>query len=319
MPVVRGTDKCEKIKRGGRHLRSLLLLCLMLLPLSIVAQGAFTLTAKTPKTMGRSVTLTVYDGDSTSHRYVQRVRDGVVTFNAQVAKPCAAQLSFAGNRQLYLYLEPAEMNLEVNADDLEHSPLSGSRSNSQYRYAMETAGDTKSLAEYLRSNRSTPIAALVLFRQMRNLELREVQRLYSVLDSVEARCYHYVAIGKYLEESVALSEGMPLPDFEFTEEGQHCRLSDCLISGQPSVVFFGATWCDICRRDLVEAEKLCRDSVTLVTVDIDADKRGWDAPYMRKLDVTHLPYIILLDKEDKIAARDVRIWELKRMLESLKK
>ena len=300
-------------------MRSLLLLCLMFMPLIAWGQGAFTLTVKCPKSLGRSVTLTVFDGDTTSHRYAHRIKDGGSTFSAPLAGPCAAQLTFSGNRHIHLYLEPTEMSLEVNAEELEHSPLSGSRSNSQYRYAMETSGDTKSLTEYIRANRTSPIAAFVLFRQMRGMELREVEKLYSILDSVEARCYHYHAVEKYLRESVALAEGMPLPDFEFTEEKQRCRLSDCLENGKPSVILFGASWCDICRRDLATAEKICRDSVTVVTVDIDADRRGWDAPYIAKLDISHLPYIIVLDGEGKIAGRDVRIWELERRLASIKR
>lgn len=318
MPAVRKTDNYGNKKRGGRHLRSLLLLCLMLAPLVVLGQGVFTLTAKCPKSLGKSVTLTVFDGDSTSHRYVHRIKDGGFTFSAPLVKTCAAQLTFSGNRNIHLYLEPAEMSLEVNAEELERSPLSGSRSNSQYRYAMETCGDTKSIAEYLRANRTSPIATFVLFRQMRGMELREVEKLYSILDSVEARCYHYHAIATYLSESVALAEGMPLPDFEFTEEKQHCRIYDCMEKGKPSVILFGASWCDICRRDLATAEKICRDSVKVVEVNIDADRRGWDAPYLAKLDISHLPYIIVLDGDGKIVGRDVRIWELERTLKALK-
>lgn len=291
----------------------------MLIPTIVLGQAEFTLTAKCPKSMGKSVTLTVYDGDTTSHRYTRRVKDGTVSFSAPLEHSCAAQLSFSGNRQLYIYVEPAEMTLELNADELERSPLSGSRSNSQYRYAMETSTDTKSLTEYLRANRTSPIAAFVLYRRMRGLELREVEKLHTLLDSVECRCYHYHAIEKYLRESVALAEGMPLPDFEFTEDGQRCRLSQCLEKGKPSVVLFGAKWCDICGRDLAAAEKICRDSVTVVEVNIDADRRGWDAPYLAKLDINHVPYIIVLDAEGRIVARDVRIWELQRLLASIKR
>lgn len=319
MPAVRKTDNYGNKKRGGRLSRSLLLLCLMFAPVGLWAQGVFTLTATSPKALGKNVTLTVFDGDTTTRRYSHRIKDGVFTFSAPLAGPCVAQLSFTGNRQLYIYIEPAEMTLELNAEELERSPLSGSRSNSQYRYAMETSGDPKALAEYLRANRTSPIAAFVLFRQMRSLELREVEKLYSILDSVEARCYHYHAIATYLSESVALAEGMPLPDFEFTEEGQRCHISDCLEKGKPSVVVFGASWCDICSRDIATAEKICRDSVKVVEVYIDADRRGWDVPYLAKLDISHLPYIIVLDGEGRIAGRDVRIWELERTLTALKK
>ena len=82
---------------------------------------------------------------------------------------------------------------------------------------------------------------------------------------------------------------------------------------------FGASWCDICSRDIATAEKICRDSVKVVEVYIDADRRGWDVPYLAKLDISHLPYIIVLDGEGRIAGRDVRIWELELTLTALKK
>ena len=305
---------------SGKLFLPLLLLCLIVIPSrQVLAQGEFSLSVKGLQKMGKNATLTIYDGDSTFRRQQKRIKGDELTFNGHLRQACAAELSFGGGNSLYLYLEAAEMSLDIKADDFDHSPLSGSRSNSQYRYAMENGADAKLIADYLRSNNTSPIAAFVLFRQMRNLELVEVKRLYNLLDSSEARCYHYFAINRYLSESEMLAEGNPLPDFEFVEEGQKCRLSECLVEGRASVVLFGASWCDICQRDSITAEKICADSITLINVSIDADRRGWDAPYLKKLDIAHLPYIILLDKDGNIAARDVRIWELKRQLAALKK
>lgn len=51
-----------------------------------------------------------------------------------------------------------------------------------------------------------------------------------------------------------------------------------------------------------------------INIDIDADRRGWDAPFIEKLNIAHLPFIILLDEKGRILSRDVRIWELERFI-----
>lgn len=291
----------------------LLLLCLMAWCGNIWGQGDFSLTVRTPKSMGKSVTLTVYDSDSNWHRQTKRVKNGECMFSGHLKKTCAAELSFAGNRNMYLFLEATEMNVEVNGDDLEHSPVTGSRTNSQYRYALETTTDGKALAAYIQENRKSPIAAFLLFRQMRNMETTEVEKLYRTLDSAEASCYHYSAVKKHLAESIALAIGNPLPDFEFIADGEALRFSECLRKDTMTVIFFGASWCDICKRDIAVAKQVCDDSITCIYIDMADDHRGWDAPWISKLDITHLPYIIMLDRKGRIIARDVRIWELERL------
>ena len=279
-----------------------------------LGQGDYTLNGHMPKGLGKNVSLTVYDGDSSCRRLSKRVKDGKFVFAGHIRKPCVAELSFSGGRSLYLYLEPAEMNVEINADDLEHSPVTGSRTNSQYRYALENSGSRKALTDYIQENRKSPIAALVLFQRMHNLENSDVEKLFRTLDSSEAYCYHYHAIKRHIAESLALAVGNPLPDFEFIDYGKTKRIYDCLRRDTMTVVFFGATWCDICKRDLATARQLCGNSVNCINIDIDADRRGWDAPFIEKLNIAHLPFIILLDEKGRILSRDVRIWELERFI-----
>lgn len=295
----------------------LLLLFIVLTCGITFGQGNYTLNGRGAKSLGKSVTLTVYDSESSSHSRTKRVKDGEFVFSGHLSKPCVAEMTFANGQNLYLYLEPAEMNVEVNADDLEHSPVTGSRTNSQYRYAMENSGTGKSLASYIQENRNSPIAAFVLFRQMRNMEIQDVEKLFRTLDSTGARCYHYLAIKNHIDESVALSEGNPLPDFEFIANGKSIRFAECIRNDTMTVLFFGAQWCDICQRDLAAVKQLCGDSVTCIIIDLDSDRRGWDAPYISKLDIAHLPFIILLDPKGRILARDVRIWELERHINDI--
>ena len=48
-----------------------------------------------------------------------------------------------------------------------------------------------------------------------------------------------------------------------------------------------------------------------IVINIDNDKRIWDAPVMQKLGIEHIPFIVIVDKDHKIVARDIRVWEMK--------
>ena len=50
-----------------------------------------------------------------------------------------------------------------------------------------------------------------------------------------------------------------------------------------------------------------------IEINIDLEKETWDAPFVKTLAIEHIPYLILLDKNGRIVARDVRIWELERI------
>lgn len=311
--LTRGTTQ---IKRGGRHILPLLFLLAWLPSCTAVGQGVFTLSGKCPSRVGKRVTLTVYDGDTTKHTFTRRVKNGSFTFNGEIAAPCAAQLSFGGHGSLYIFLEATEMTVEINPDNLEHSPVSGSRTNSRYRYAMENTADNRSLADFVAANRQSSLASFVLFRQMRNLEPYTLQKIYAQLDSTAAKCYHYHAIGRYLSDVAALTAGQPLPDFTITNRGKSCKMSELLRRDTATLILVGAAWCDICQRTLDQAREACGDTVTLVYIDLAREPQGWDAPCVERLDIPHLPYIILLDPNGNIAARDVRTWELARHIQA---
>jgi glutaredoxin len=78
---------------------------------------------------------------------------------------------------------------------------------------------------------------------------------------------------------------------------------------------FGANWCDRCKAQQAQAEKTIGDRpIKLLTINIDDNPNGWDANYLKQLSVDHIPYMILVDKRGIVVARDIRIWELERVL-----
>ena len=51
-------------------------------------------------------------------------------------------------------------------------------------------------------------------------------------------------------------------------------------------------------------------NVKVLTINIDDNPNGWDAHYLQQLSVNHIPYMIMVDPEGKVTARDIRSWEL---------
>lgn len=305
--------------RSGGVVSSLLLLLLVAMGEWVQAQEGYVLKGKCAKSMGGGVSLQIYVDSGTVRKQYQRIRNGEFSFTGKVASPTLALLTFANKQQLYLYLEPSDMTVEVVSGEIESSPVTGSRSNSQYRYIVEQMSDGRRLSDYVRQNPESIFAPFLIYRSMRSMDVGDLEKVYRTMDTVLASSYHYVQIGRYLSDMASLSEGSKMKDFGYTENGKEVRLSQMLVPQRGTLIFFGATWCDICRRDIDEVRRVCKvDSVTLVVVNIDDSKRGWDAEYVEMLDISHIPYMILLDGDACIVGRDIRVWELSRRLEKVR-
>ena len=93
------------------------------------------------------------------------------------------------------------------------------------------------------------------------------------------------------------------------------HLDSILVDGCHNIIVVGATYCRQCKN----IEKELYNSFPLVhpvVIDIDQLKEGWDAPFLKQLEINHIPYLILLDNKRRIVERDLRIWQLQRILQN---
>ena len=266
----------------------------LMLPMAVGAQG-YEVSGESSLT--GTFTLTIFDGDSTSHSYSEKSNKGRFYFAGQVEKPTLAMIEHAAmSEPLYFYIENAPIAIKVNATHPEASGIKGSRSNSEYRYVLERMHSAEEadnfLRQYVRENNASQFTPFILYRNLGSLDAVVVRQLVRQLTGEACHTYHYTMLRRWMRQSPAVSEG--------GEDGY-------------TLVFFTAPWCDICQRQREQAARLLEpQQAKLLVIDIDDNPNGWDAQNLKQLSVDHLPYMILVDKDGIVVSSDMRIWELER-------
>lgn len=126
------------------------------------------------------------------------------------------------------------------------------------------------------------------------------------------------------------AEGQPYVDFEMKDmKGNPVKLSDFVKPGQVTIIDFWASWCGPCRRAMPGLVKLYkkykRKGFEIVGVSLDSPKsekawhettkklkmtwpqmsdlKRWDCVARPIYDFNSIPFMVIVDKEGKIAAR----------------
>lgn len=140
-----------------------------------------------------------------------------------------------------------------------------------------------------------------------------------------------------VEDAKNFLVGAVAPDFEQnTPEGQPMKLSD--LRGKVVLVDFWASWCGPCRRENPNVVKLYNkykdQGFEILGVSLDktkdkwvkaiekdeltwhhvSDLRGWSNKVAKRYSVSSVPHTILLDKDGKILARNIRGESLEKAL-----
>ena len=279
---------------------------------------SFRVSVDASKELGRNFTLLVYDTDSQPRVVKPKGKKGPVTFEDDVKDAVYAELRHRKiDTPLPFFLEGADITIKYNSANPEASAITGSRSNSQLRYQLEQCdGDIGCLAQYVQENPTSPVAPYILERYVStSVSYETVAALFRQLGGDAVKSYHYRRLQQRLHQLEALAEGSPIPSFSYTgSDNRTVKIDSVLTGGSYNLIIVGATYCSQCQR----IEKEVRGSfknVHPVVIDVDRQKDGWDAPLLKLLDIDHVPYLILLDKDRRIVARDLRIWQLKRTLE----
>ncbi|MBO4600226.1 MAG: DUF4369 domain-containing protein [Bacteroidales bacterium] len=265
-------------------------------------------------------TLTVYDGDSTTHTYTDKASKGMFFFSGHVEKPVLASIQHPTMAQpLFFYLEGSEISINVNATRPEASIIKGSRTNSEYRYLMEryygSADPNGFLRQQLKENAGSIFIPFVLYRQMASIDDGTLRQLIGLIAGEGKHTYHYTLLRRWMREAPSVSEGSEMPDFAFLDSHKE-RHTFAQARNQEgyTLIMFGANWCDLCQQQREQAERaLAGKAVEVLTINIDDNPNGWDAHYLQQLSVNHIPYMILVDGQGVVVAGDIHAWELKQL------
>lgn len=292
----------------------------MLLATLSAAGQTFNLNVAFKSTPKGKVTLSIYDGDTTPRIMRKKVSKDMASFDGQVEHPCYAEVSTTKGLRMGFFLENSDINVRFNEDVPESSQITGSRTNSQFRYALEQSRETDGsyniakLAEQVTENKSTVYAPLLIYRYI--IPRCDMERVGELTDSLEGdakNTYHYQLLKSQLQ-SLNNPPSDKLPDVVFVDAKHNKQHIDSLLSDSSyNLILVGATWCKQCE----EARKMAvqtPEKLNFIVINIDDDKKLWDAEIVKKLQIEHIPYLILIDKKKKIVAQDIRPWEIGRRI-----
>ena len=205
----------------------------------------------------------------------------------------------------------------------------------------ESRARIRFLAEHY-ADRNSVLAVLPALRGEENEEL-----VQQVLARLESKNPNYAPLLKYKAEMAEakaqkerLAEGKIAPEFSFPTPDGKKMLGPQDFKGKILVLDFWASWCGPCRAEIPHLKEAYKEysnkGVAFFSVSIDKDNAAWrkamkeenmpwaqvQAPkagkdVMKQYQFSGIPYILVLDEEGKIVAKNLRGKALTDKLEEL--
>lgn len=287
------------------------------------AQGFVVKGASTVGLTGQ-ISLYIYDQGANPRQLKSDVTNGAFSFSGSVKGTVYAELSSTSlPNTIPLFLENSEITVTIN--NKAYPRITGSRANSSYRYALEMCDGEDNrescLLNFVRDNPNSPVAPYIIVNHLMSLPFEQLGDLCDMLAGPAVNAYHYRQLKEMLGSMAATREGSRLPDFLIpTASGEYIHFDSIQKDSTYVLLLLGATWCagsQSWEQTINGTIKNYKD-IQLVSTLIDKDERQWDSPLMKTLAISHIPFVILIDPQGRTLARDVRVWELDRVLKQFK-
>ncbi|MDA3880403.1 MAG: TlpA disulfide reductase family protein [Prolixibacteraceae bacterium] len=209
------------------------------------------------------------------------------------------------------------------------------------QFEFETMMDNTQLyaKNFIREHGATPVAAYVyMMNFFQGAELEELDSMLTVFEPIKESDF-VVAISDRADALRVSGVGSVAPDFTLNNpDGEEFSLSD--YRGQYVLIDFWASWCQPCMIELPNVielyEKYNAQGFEIIGVSLDRNREawvstienkdidwvnGWDLEntedqggVANKYGVTGIPHTVLLDKEGKIIAKNLRGAQLEQRL-----
>ena len=193
--------------------------------------------------------------------------------------------------------------------------------------------------DFITGNPTSPVSIDIAQNMMYSSKLSkaEMDKLLQAIDPSLHNAPAYKGLQKSMEEFYPVAIGEKFKDIEVVnEEGKTVHLADYVKPGQYNMVEFWASWCGPCRGEIPHLRHVYdvygkgNDGLNMISVSIDErdkdwkkalqeegmkwiqlnDNKGWSGDVVTKYKVNGVPFCLILDKEGKIIAREVRGSEL---------
>lgn len=205
-------------------------------------------------------------------------------------------------------------------------------------------GVKKETFDFAKANISNPLGVFTLIDRGMSFEAAQLKDLLSSLDVNTNTNVHIQRLHERLQALEATEVGKPFVNIKgTTPDGKEVSLSDYAGKGKYVLIDFWASWCPPCRQEMplvVDAYKKYKSKgFDIVGVSLDNDKaawekgikdlqitwvqisdlKGWKTELGAAYAVNSIPHTVLLDKEGKIIAKNLRGNELAKKLAELLK
>lgn len=193
-----------------------------------------------------------------------------------------------------------------------------------------TQKNTKKLNDFIQQNKENLLGVYISCLTARNTGNVEVmERVYSNLSESVRQLTPATLLAKQISVLRSLQIGQEAPDFVLQDmNGQDVRLSE--IKGKIKLLDFWASWCGPCRLENPNMVKLYNDykdkGLAIISVSLDTDKtkwlkaieadglpwvhvsslKGWKCEVVKRYEVDAVPYIWVLDENNRILGKQLR-------------
>jgi peroxiredoxin len=296
--------------------------------------------------------------------------DGTAVLKGEVTVPEDHYLSLMGQRaKTILFVENSEMTVSGNVDNLEQITVTGSQTHDEYnqvnsriqeigeeymalyqeaREASAAGDETKAAelmqqveemyestntmqADFVRNNPGSYAAPYFLSRVQYGMDVDELDKLVSALDTKLVEVPSIVALKERIEKLKTVAVGQVAPDFTMNDpDGNPVKFSDIYKQNEYTLLDFWAAWCGPCRQENPNIVAVYNDykdkGFSVFGVSLDRDRDAWlkainddnlTWPHVSDLNywnneaaqlyaVNSIPASIIVDKNGKIIAKNKR-------------
>ncbi|WP_430810931.1 MULTISPECIES: redoxin domain-containing protein [unclassified Carboxylicivirga] len=183
--------------------------------------------------------------------------------------------------------------------------------------------------EVVKANPKSPVSAFVVSNIYGHRSIEEMKEGLALLDASLSESTYYQKLSEKITKLEAVAVGEMAPDFTMNDtEGNPVSLSS--FKGKYMLLDFWASWCGPCRRENPNVVKLYDEfkdkGFDILGISLDqkkdawlkaieddqltwnhvSDLKGWQNEVAKMYAVSGIPHTILLDKEGRIIAKNLR-------------